>query len=367
MKKYLLLLLAATTSMCALATENHSLEEIRDQWTSRNIKVPKGGENPNIVQLLTAFQNAWGTYVIDPVLRCAKDPRFTSKKDGETDGEIIVDRKNGYACLDNGGTDSGYMETCVWRRNNGHRLFAIVLGQPVDPEIEFVCFYDYDPKTSTMYPETGPEQGFHPLGKENHVGYNLPRKGKDFIISEYDINLQSNINHVFSWDGNKHHFSHIGIDDLKYGYRWFNPKETDYLVEMTKIAFITLPGQNDYFYLLSDDEEEGMLAIASYKGDIELIGINNPISDHKLSFYPNVVVTKAEIYQYTCYAFLKDGCVWQMINEYPASVSSNGKTKITVEGWEDMDEETAREKIKSLGQPVLIKPEWRKVRLNSEP
>ena len=136
MKKYLLLLLAATTSMCALATENHSLEEIRDQWTSRNIKVPKGGENPNIVQLLTAFQNAWGTYVIDPVLRCAKDPRFTSKKDEETDGEIIVDRKNGYACLDNGGTDSGYMETCVWRRNNGHRLFAIVLGQPVDPEID---------------------------------------------------------------------------------------------------------------------------------------------------------------------------------------------------------------------------------------
>lgn len=364
MKKFLFLLFAALTSMYALATEYHTLEEIHAQWMSRNIKVPKGGQNPKIVQLLTAFQDVWGTDVVDPVLKCAKDPRFTSKRDEENNEAIIVDRKNGYACLDNGGTDSGFMETCMWRRDNGHRLFAIRLGQPVDPEIEFVCFYDYDPQTAIMYPEAGPVQEFHPLCEDNFVGYNLPQKGKDFIISEYDNNLHGNINHVFFWDGNKHHFSHISIDDLKYGYRWFNPKETDYLVKMTKIAFITLPGQENYFFLLSDDEEEGMLAIAPYKGEVELIGINNPISHHKLSFYPNVVVTKAEIHQYTSYAFLKDGYVWQMITEYPTLVSADGHSKITVEGWEDMDEEAARDKINSLGEPVVITPKWRKVRLN---
>ena len=361
MKKYLLLLLAVMTGMYALATDYRSLEEIHDQWKSRNIKVPQGGVNPGIVQLVKAFQDTWHTSTISPVLEKAKNPKFTYEADKEYGGGITVDRKNGYVCLDNGGSDADYMEACVWRRDNGHRLFAIVLGQPVDPEIEFVCFYDYDPKTLTLYPETGPEQEFHPLNKENHIGYNLPQKGKDFIISEYDINLQGNINHVFAWDGNKHHFSHVSIDNFKYGYRWFNPKETDYLVEMTKIAFITLPGQNDYFYLLSDDEEEGMMAIASYTGDIELIGINNPISHHQLSFYPNVVVTKAEINEYTSYAFLKNGYVVQMITEYP---NSNGKPKITVDGWEDLSEETAREMIKSLGQPLQIKPEWRKVRLN---
>ena len=361
MKKYLLLLFAVMTSMYTLATEHHSLEEIRDQWMSRNINVPQGGINPGVVQLVKAFQDTWHSYTISPVLEKAKNPNFTFEANEEYGGGITVDRKNGYVSLDNGGSDSGYMEACVWRRDNGHRLFAIVLGQPVDPEIEFVCFYDYDPQTSTMYPETGPEQGFHPLNMDNHVSYNLPQKGKDFIISEYDINLQGNINHVFAWDGNKHHFSHVSIDNFKYGYRWFNTKETDYLVEMTKIAFITLPGQNDYFYLLSDDEEEGMMAIASYTGDIELIGINNPISHHQLSFYPNVVVTKAEINEYTSYAFLKDGYVVQMITEYP---NSNGKPKITVDGWEDLSDETAREMIKSLGQPLQIKPEWRKVRLN---
>ncbi|MCR4853896.1 MAG: hypothetical protein K5893_09935 [Prevotella sp.] len=361
MKKYLLLLLAMTTSMYALAVEYHSLEEIRDQWASRNIKVPQGGKTPGIIQLLKAFQDTWHSYTIGPVLEKAKNPNFTFEADEEYGGGITVDRKNGYVSLDNGGTDSDYMEACLWRRDNGHRLFIIRLGQPVDPEIEFLCYYDYDPKTFTMYPETGPEQEFHPLNKDNQLGYKLPQKGKDIIISEYDINLGSNINHVFSWDGNKHHFSHISIDDLEYGYRWFNPKETDYLVNMTKIAFITLPGHEDYFYLLSDDEEEGMLALAPYKGDLELIGINNPISLHQLSFYPNVVVTKAEINEYTSYAFLKDGYVLQMIDEYR---DSSGQSKTTVDGWDDISEEASREMIRSIGQPIQIKPEWRKVRLN---
>lgn len=60
MKNYSLLLLAMMTSLCALA-KDYTLEEVRDQWTSREIKVANGGKNPNIVQLLTAFQNVWGT------------------------------------------------------------------------------------------------------------------------------------------------------------------------------------------------------------------------------------------------------------------------------------------------------------------
>ena len=55
---------------------------------------------------------------------------------------------------------------------------------------------------------------------------------------------------------------------------------------------------------------------------------------------------------------------WMSRNIKVPMVSSNGLSKITVEGWEDMDEEAAREKIKSLGQPVVITPKWRKVRLN---
>ena len=45
MKKCLLVFLAALTSMYALATEYHTLEEIHDQWMSRNIKVPMVSSN----------------------------------------------------------------------------------------------------------------------------------------------------------------------------------------------------------------------------------------------------------------------------------------------------------------------------------
>ena len=197
MKKYLLILLAVTTSIYAMAADYHSLEEIRDQWTSRNIKVPKGGNNPGIVQLVKAFQDTWHAYTVSPVLEKAKNPNFTYEADEENGGGITVDRKNGYVSLDNGASDSGY-----------------------------------------------------------------------------------------------------------------------------------------------------------------------PISHHQLSFYPNVVVTKTDVYQYTCYAFLKDGYVLQMINEYPTLVSADGRPKITVEGWEELNEEAAREMIKSLGQPIVINPQWRKVRLN---
>lgn len=63
MKKYLLLLLAVSASLWVLAADNYyGLEEIRDQWKSRNIKVPNGGQSPDIVKLLTAFQNVWGTH-----------------------------------------------------------------------------------------------------------------------------------------------------------------------------------------------------------------------------------------------------------------------------------------------------------------
>ena len=363
MKKILFLSALAMVSMYALAANEYTLEEIRDQWQTRNIKVAGASAQPGIIQLLTAFQNVWGAYVIDPVLQKAKDPKFTKWEDDEYGGGITVDRKNGYVCLDSGGGDGGFMEACVWRRDNGHRLLALVLGQPVDPEIEFVCFYDYDPKTSTLYPEKWAEEEFQPLDRSHHVSYNLPQKGKDFIVSEYDIDLQTSINHVFTWDGNKHHFSHLSINELKYGYRWFSSKETQYLTELTHIALVTLPGQTETFYVLGDDDkEEGMVAIACYKGNIELVGINDDITGHKLSFYPNVIVTHAEINDYTSYAFLKDGGVDVMITEYP-TLGANGQPKITIDGWDNLTEEEARQKIKSLGQPVQIKPQWRKVKI----
>jgi hypothetical protein len=91
------------------------------------------------------------------------------------------------------------MEACVWRRDNGHRLFAIQVSSPVDPVISVICFYDYDPKNATLKPEASPVDNFKGTGAE-YVDYILPRKGKDFIISEYTFDAY--IKYIYTWNGN---------------------------------------------------------------------------------------------------------------------------------------------------------------------
>lgn len=174
-------------------------------WASRPIKVKGGGNAPDIVTLTKAWNDVWKVYVVSGILKRAANPKFTQAKDPEYNSETIVDRKNGYMCEDSGGTDSDYMESCVWRRDNGHRLFAILLGGPTDPEIEFVCFYDYDPATETMTPEESPADTFKPT--QEFYSYCLPHKGKDFIIKEYLLDDdETYIENVFTWDGQKHVF-----------------------------------------------------------------------------------------------------------------------------------------------------------------
>ena len=175
-------------------------------WATRPIKVKGGGKAPDIVKLTKAFNDVWNVYVVSAILKQAKNPKFTSQKYPEYDSEDIVDRPNGYMCVDSGGTDSDYMESCVWRCDNGHRLFAILMGGPTDPEIELVCFYDYDPATETMTPVESPVDTFKP--KFEFYSYDLPRKGKDFMITEYDLENREAVSHVYTFDGQKHVYAY---------------------------------------------------------------------------------------------------------------------------------------------------------------
>ena len=182
--------------------EDMDMVKVGKGWAARPIKVKGGGKAPGVVTLTKAFNDVWKVYVVSGILKKAQDPKFTYKSYPEYDSEDIVDRKSGYMCVNSGGTDSDYMESCVWRCDNGHRLFAILMGGPTDPEIEVVCFYDYDPETEMMTPVESPVDTFKP--KYEFYSYDLPRKGKDFIITEYDVAAEETVSHVYTWDGQKH-------------------------------------------------------------------------------------------------------------------------------------------------------------------
>ncbi len=130
-------------------------EHIKDQ----PISVPRGGDTPDIVTLLTAFNHAYPTGDLSYLLGLANDPKFTRSEENEYGGYDVIDRKNGYAGTDiTSGADGSYMDAALWRRNDGHRLLILHFGQPTDPEIDFVLCYDYDPKTqqlqAILYPAT---------------------------------------------------------------------------------------------------------------------------------------------------------------------------------------------------------------------
>ena len=146
--------------------ENDGMIKIGLGWANKTIKVPNGGQAPGVVTLTKAFNSVWPTHVVDGILKAAANPNFKEVKDEEYGGGTIVDRPNGYLCEDAGGSDGENMEACVWKRDNGHRLFAIQV-----------------------------------------YWFTLPRHGKDFIITEMIHNDQVNLSSIYKFDGKKHVYS----------------------------------------------------------------------------------------------------------------------------------------------------------------
>ena len=110
----------------------------------------KGVKGEGIIPIFEAFNNKWETDAGNSILLKHRNPtkfNATNIPDNGPVIDVVIDQPNGYVSADNGGGDGDYIEACIWKRTNGHRLFAVHLGDPVDPEIDLICFYDYNPAT----------------------------------------------------------------------------------------------------------------------------------------------------------------------------------------------------------------------------
>lgn len=182
--------------------------EMAKVWKPTAIDVPGGGNSPDIVVLLSAFNRAWPTQIVSGLLNQAKDPKFTRSVDEEYGAVDLVDRPNGYAGANmETMADMDYMEACIWKRRNGHRLLAVCFGQPVDPDIEHIYFYDYNPQTQQLTPDEEEMQTFAPLWAGDHQWYTLPRQGKDVRVRERIAEWSQEIESLYTWDGQRHVFA----------------------------------------------------------------------------------------------------------------------------------------------------------------
>lgn len=190
----------------AVKTEKVTAAQLIEKWQSKEIKVDKGGKEPDIVTLLKAFNSGWETQVVSDLLSEAKDPNFTRSINRDTGGGTIADRKNGYAEVRAGDTDGDDMNAAVWKRKNGHRLFMVNIVTPQNdnhglPDKQALCIYDYDPDTQTLKPEQNAISQFTTT-KDQYLVYKFPQTGTTVNIGERDNENVTKWN-FFTWDGDK--------------------------------------------------------------------------------------------------------------------------------------------------------------------
>lgn len=185
-----------------------SLTEIYNQW--KNVPI-KNVVNGSLGIMLERFDQTWPTLVVGDVREVMEQGLESKLLDEETDYRIINDAKNGYVGSSDAGTDSEYMSACVWNRSNGHRLLAVHLGKPTDPEIDFVCFYDYNPQTKTLTPEPTILSDFKRKSASSQISHKLPRQGKSVIIQEFEPPFV--YTNEFKWDGMKPVFLKTTAED----------------------------------------------------------------------------------------------------------------------------------------------------------
>ena len=190
----------------------YSPDQIASAWAAQPIEVAGGGEQPDIVTLLRAFDKAWPTETVGALLGIAVDrvdPYDHVDKvlhvNRDTGGGMEINYRNGYASVQPGDTDDDRLFATVWKRKNGHRLLGIWLYTPSDdnrskPDHQALCFYDYDPKTQMMTPEKENALSHFQPSKDNYLEVHLPARDRDVILGETNSKYESTW-HVFAFDG----------------------------------------------------------------------------------------------------------------------------------------------------------------------
>ena len=204
MRKLLLLTLVLMSVLTSVAQEktfeSTPLEVIEKGWGTKTIDNVING---SLGIMLERFDQTWPTWMGSTIRETMEKGLAKEVLDDETELTVTVDTKNGYAAIGDAGTDGAYMSLCYWNRNNGHKLFAVRLGKPTDPCLDFVCFYDYDAQKKTLTPEPDILKGYRWCDKKafTQVFATLPKAGKNLLVDEWGED--GPVQHTFTWNGMK--------------------------------------------------------------------------------------------------------------------------------------------------------------------
>ena len=357
--KRLLITVFVFSCLTISAQKNMTLDQIKSQWTTKNLKVTDGNGS-NILSLFKAFQKAWPTYSGVELLK------FANSKVPYGNNDKVVDIKNGYVeySEDDPGSESDeILQACVWRRGNGHSLLAVNLHR-FEKELDVLCFYDYNPKTKTLTPEKSLSNVFMPSFPGYRYRVFLPHQGKNLEVKEFFGYLT--INHAYSWDGMKPVRPRTTIDKMEMFQGTF--RENVFFAEEHPLAQYSLVDidEDGFPEILLRSADKAYQAAFAVRLTMDYLGGQD--DRRTMSFYKGAVSHSG-----TCgaqcmssnYTFIENSSrksVLMNIQEYDMSKDEYSSGEFTLDGKEISESEATRI-IQSLGDAKEYKADWRNIDL----
>lgn len=339
---------------------DNSLTE--NQGGPKTIKVKGGGQAPNVMTLLKAFNEAMPMPAVAMVLEHGEKLADGAQYESDDDWRVLVDRKNGYADLVSQ-TDIDQMQAAVWKRKNGHRLFGVSLFQQHNEPQNRLCWYDYDPATETMTAERGPEDDFKPDLRPQAIDWYLPMHGTTFELYEYHINLPR-ITHQYTWDGQQFHPGKTLIDEFRGSAGDWN-----------YYAIIDVTGAGSRVLWLSKDKNPNICELfTEFKGEMHSIAeLSEQSVEHSLGFtklppqgekkLPTAIVTWRDLAGGYWHTVFQGDYLSYIITDLPNFAGGGGRS-IDIEGFGAPDETT--DILNEEGEPFTPTPQWHKFEFQEE-
>ena len=353
MRKSLFFLLSLSC-LTLSAQKTMSLDQVKSRWQTLNIKV--NGSQTNIMQLVQAFQKTFPTYSGGELIK------FSRSQKPYDNNDKVVDLKNGYALYSEDNPDSEnneILQACVWKRSNGHSLFAVSLHR-FTPELEVLCFYDYNPKTRTLTPEKNLAKLFTPSFPGYRYRVYLPQNGKNLTVNEYFGALV--IEHAYSWDGMKPAHPQTTIEHFEN-------------LQATFANHVFFADEHPLSrYTLVDIDHDGFpeLWLSSDEGDYQAVFAVKQTCDYIagqddrriLTFYNGAVCHSGHCgtgCMSSVYTKLDNSCRSVVLTDmeiYDQQTEDFGPNVYTFQGKE-VSKTEGEKFISSLGKEVQLNPQWK--------
>ncbi len=268
MKKILSILAICCICSAAVAQEFTDIDQIREGWTKKTIT---GVKNDKILTLVTAFNKVWNT---QPATFLLKNPVHNEEGD---EYNTNVDKDNGYVAAYELGDDGESFSARVWKRTNGHSLFAYMFQRLRGMAVhQIILFYDYDPAKKTLTPEQNEVTRFkpsydHPKGPIGlALTYQLPCSGEDLVVQEYFTNWYTYIQHVYEWDGMNLQFSKVKFEKKNaFSREYYNMYNEE--VIFTNYMLYDFDGDEEPELWLADESEDTQAIFSMTEGKINMI------------------------------------------------------------------------------------------------